>query len=80
MNNTLVETKVRNRKNKIYRRVRMIIKFMSELEEKVGQSLFKEIISMAEKDIKFNRVNLRKLTTQKEFILICQKYYKVLTT
>ena len=58
----------------------MIIKFMSELEEKVGQSLFKEIISMAEKDIKFNRVNLRKLTTQKEFILICQKYYKVLTT
>ena len=58
----------------------MIIKFMSELEEKVGQSLFKEIISMAEKDIKFNRVNLRKLTTQKEFIFICEKYYKLLTT
>lgn len=58
----------------------MIIKFMSELEEKVGQSLFKEIISMTEKDIKFNRVNLRKLTTQKEFIFICQKYYKLLTT
>lgn len=58
----------------------MIIKFMSELEEKVGQSLFKEIISMAEKEIKLNRVNLRKLTTQKDFIFICQKYYKVLTT
>ena len=35
---------------------------------------------MAEKDIKFNRVNLRKLTTQKDFIFICQKYYNVLTT
>ena len=55
----------------------MIIKFMRELKEKVGQNLFKEIISMAEKDIKFNRVNLRKLTTQ---IFICQKYYNVLTT
>ena len=32
----------------------MIIKFMRELKEKVGQNLFKEIISMAEKDIKFN--------------------------
>lgn len=58
----------------------MIIKFMSELKEKVGENLFKEIISMAEKDIKFNRVNLRKLTTKKDFIFICQKYYKVLTT
>lgn len=58
----------------------MIIKFMSELEEKVGQNLFKEIISMAEKEIKLNRVKLRKLTTQREFIFICQKYYKVLTT
>lgn len=58
----------------------MIIKFMRELKEKVGQNLFKEIISMAEKDIKFNRVNLRKLTTQKYFIFICQKYYNVLTT
>ena len=53
----------------------MIIKFMRELKEKVGQNLFKEIISMAEKDIKFNRVNLRKLTTQKDFIFICQKYF-----
>ena len=58
----------------------MIIKFMRELKEKVGQNLFKEIISMAEKDIKFNIVNLRKLTTQKDFIFICQKYYNVLTT
>ena len=58
----------------------MIIKFMRELKEKVGQNLFKEIISMAEKDIKFNRVHLRKLTTQKDFIFICQKYYSVLTT
>ena len=49
----------------------MIIKFMRELKEKVGQNLFKEIISMAEKDIKFNRV---------DFIFICQKYYNVLTT
>ena len=58
----------------------MIIKFMRELKEKVGQNLFKEIISMAEKDIKFNRVNLRKLTTQKDFIFVCQKYDNVLTT
>lgn len=58
----------------------MIIKFMSELKKKVGQSLFKEIIIMAEQDIKFNRVSLRKLTTQKDFILICQKCHKVLTT
>lgn len=58
----------------------MIIKFMSELEEKVGQNLFKEIISMAEKEIKLNRVKLRKLTAQRDFIFICQKYYKVLTT
>ena len=38
----------------------MIIKFMRELKEKVGQNLFKEIISMAEKDIKFNKVNYSK--------------------
>jgi septum formation topological specificity factor MinE len=48
---SLVESNVRNSKNKIYRRLKMIIKFMRELKEKVGQNLFKEIISMAEKDI-----------------------------
>lgn len=34
---------------------------------------YKEIVDMAEKDIKFNRIGFGKKTTPEQFILICQR-------
>lgn len=49
----------------------MVFKFLRELKEEVGESNFEIILSMADADIKFNRVKFGKITGPKEFKRIC---------
>ena len=56
----------------------MAFKFLNELKQKVGNEIFKAILDMADKDIKFNNVKFGKVTSQSEFITICQRCYTAL--
>ena len=49
----------------------MVFKFLRSLKEEVGIIDFETILTMAEVDIKFNRVGFGKTTGPKEFIKIC---------
>lgn len=54
----------------------MVMNFLRALRGKVGQAAFNEIVDMAEKDIKFNKVGFGKVTSQKEFITVVDRCYK----
>lgn len=56
-----------------------MFEFLRELRSKVDDKTFKEILEMAEHDIKFNRIGFGKKTSAKDFITICESCEFLLT-
>ncbi|WP_187372145.1 hypothetical protein [Clostridium ihumii] len=50
----------------------MVNNFLKQLRAVTTKEEFKEILKIAEQDIKFNRVGFNRLTNQDNFINICK--------
>ncbi|CAI3208556.1 hypothetical protein [Clostridium neonatale] len=51
----------------------MVFKFLTLLKSYVTEEQFKEILIMADQDIKFNRVGFGKTTKPLEYLRICTR-------
>lgn len=50
----------------------MVFKFLNKLKKEVGDLNFKNILNMADQDIKFNRIKFGKRTNPKKYTEIVQ--------
>lgn len=51
----------------------MVFKFLTWLKNNVTEEQFKDILSMADQDIKFNRAGFGKTTKPIEYVRICTR-------
>lgn len=56
----------------------MLINYLKDLKNSLGEDNFKEFIIEVDRDIKINRLAYGKRTSQKEFINICENYKRAL--
>ena len=52
----------------------MLINYLKDLKNSLGEDNFKEFIVEVDRDIKINRLTYGKRTSQKEFVEICENY------
>lgn len=51
----------------------MVFAFLDELKANTNEKEFKDVLKMADEDIKFNRVRFGICTSQEDYIEICER-------
>lgn len=56
----------------------MVFKYLESLKSQTTDEQFREILEMADQDIKFNRVGFKKTTAPRTYIDICDRCKSVI--